>query len=87
MVCQPLSEAAGVVGAVGDQATWRRDAREQVGDAGQVVGLAGRQGEGQRPAERIGQGMNFSRPSAARATDGLDEVPPFAPAAERCALT
>lgn len=33
-----------------------------------------------------GQGMDFGRPAAARAVDGLLIVPPFPPAAERCAL-
>jgi hypothetical protein len=48
--------------------------------------LSWRDRQGNGTAERIGYGMNFSRPSAARSTDGLSEVPPFAPAAERCAL-
>ena len=51
------------------------------------MGLAGRHDEGQGPAKGVGYGMNLSRPSAARSPDGLGEVPPFAPAAERCALT
>jgi hypothetical protein len=51
------------------------------------VDIAGGQGKGDRTAVLIGQGVNLSRPSAARSADGVPEVPPFAPAAERCALT
>ena len=84
---EPVPETACIVGPVGDQALRRRDAGEQVGDSCQVVGLAWRQGEGQRPTKRVAQGVNLSRPSAPRSPDGLGEVPPFAPAAERWALT
>ncbi len=49
--------------------------------------LSWREREGYGAGQRIGYGMNFSRPSAARSTDCLFEVPPFfAPAAERCTL-
>jgi hypothetical protein len=60
---------------------------EQGCGPGQVMDLPGRHGEGQGPIKGVGYGMNFSRPSAARAPDGLGEAPPFAPAVERCALT
>jgi len=39
-----------------------------------------------RAAVGVGQGVDFRRPPAARAADGLAEGPPFPPAAERCAL-
>jgi hypothetical protein len=84
---QPIAQLAGVVGTVGDQLSGCRDALHQRRRADQIMGLSGRDGEGQRPAGVVGYGVNFGRPSAARAADGLLEVPPFAPAAERCALT
>lgn len=84
---EPVAQLAGVIGAIGDQLAWGRNAREQRCQPNQVMDLPRGQGEGDGPAESIGQGMNFSRPSAARPADGVLEVPPFAPAAERCALT
>jgi len=83
---QPIAELAGVVGTVGDQLPRRGDAPEQRRHADQIVGLPGGEAEGQRPSGMIGYGVNFGRPSAARSADGVLEVPPFAPAAERCAL-
>ncbi len=84
---EPISQAPGVIGPVTDQALRRGNAPEQGGRASQIMGLPGRHGERQGPAEGVGYGMNFGRPSAARSADGVLEVPPFAPAAERCALT
>jgi len=84
---QPVAEAASVIGAVGDEAPGYGDVSEKGGRTDQIVDLTGGHGEGHGTADVIGQGMNFGRPSAARSTDGVLEVPPFAPAAERCALT
>ena len=52
--------------------------------AGRAIGdvTAGEQ-EGNRPAERVGQRVDFCRSSAARAPDRLILLPPFPPAAER----
>ena len=83
---QPAPELAGIVGPIGDQLSGRGDASEERRHADQIVGLPGRQGESQRPPNGIGYGVNFGRPSAARSPDGVLEGPPFAPAAERCAL-
>ena len=84
---QPIAKLAGIVGTVGDQLLRRGDAFEQGGGTNQVVHLAGCHGESDRPADIVGQGVNLGRPSAARSSDGVLELPPFAPAAERCALT
>lgn len=84
---QPVSELFGVIGAVGYELTGRGNARQKRGCPDQVMGLAGCQSEGDGPARSVGQGMNFGRPSAARPADGVLEIPPFAPAADRCALT
>lgn len=84
--CQPVPEFAGIVGPVGDQLPGCGDASEERPQTDQIVGLPGRNGEGQWPPDMISYGMNFGRPAAARSADGVLEVPPFAPAAERCAL-
>jgi hypothetical protein len=83
---QPVPQLAGIVGPVCDQLPRGWDARQERTHADQIVGLPGRDGEGQRPPRVIGYGVNFGRPSAARSADGVFEAPPFAPAAERCAL-
>jgi len=83
---QPVAQFSGIVGPVGEQPRGCRDALQQGGGADQVMDIARRQGEGDGAAALIGQGVNLSRPSAARSADGVLEVPPFAPAAERCAL-
>lgn len=85
--CEPVSQLDRVVSSVSDQALGRRYSSEELCYTDQFVGLARRHGESQRAARGIGYGVNFSRPSAARSADRLLEVPPFAPAAERCALT
>ncbi len=84
---QPVPELSGIVGAIGDQLAGCWDAPQQGRSAVQIVGLPRRHCEGERPAGMVGYGVNFGRPSAARSPDGLFEGPPFAPAAERCALT
>jgi len=84
---QPIAEFSGVVGPVRDEASWRWHASQQGGGADKIVGLARCHREGDGTTNVISQGMNFGRPSAARSADGMFEVPPFAPAAERCALT
>jgi len=83
---QPMAQFAGIVGAICDQLPGSGDPFQQCSHADQIMGLTGGDGEGQRPPCLIGYGVNFGRPSAARAADGVFEVPPFAPAAERCAL-
>ena len=83
---QPVSEPPGIIGSVGDQLAGRGDAVQQGGHTNQIVDLSWGDDESDGPANGVGYGMNFGRPSAARSADGVGEVPPFAPAAERCAL-
>jgi hypothetical protein len=59
----------------------QRDGHGDVGD------VAGRQREGDRSAEIIGQAMDLAGPAAARAADRFVPLPLFEPAAERCAFT
>lgn len=86
-LAKPVAQPSGVVGPVSDQLLWRGHFPEQRRHAVQVVGVTGSECEGDGAASGVGQGMNFGRPSAARSSDGIGVVPPFAPAAERCALT
>lgn len=84
---QPVTEFAGVVGAIRDQPLRRWNERQQGRRAGEIMNLAGRHRKGDGSSRLIGYGVNLGRPSAARSSDGLFEGPPFAPEAERCALT
>lgn len=55
---------------------------------GSAIGdLAAGQQEGDRAAERIGQGVDFRGATATRATNRLRPFPPFPPATQRCAFT
>ena len=83
---QPVTQPPRVIGAVREQATRGRDARQKLGNPGQVMCLARRQAKSNGPPRLVGQGMNLGRPSAARSSDGLRELPPFPPDAERWAL-
>ncbi len=83
---QPVAELSGIVGSICDQAPGCRDAFQKCCHSMEIVGLPRGHDEGQRAAGIVGYGVNFGRPSAARSTDGLLKVPPFAPDAERCAL-
>jgi hypothetical protein len=83
---EPVAQAPGVVGSVGDEAHRARHDRQQGACAGEAVDVAGGEFEGARPAALVRQGVDFRRAAAARTPDGVAEGPPFAPAAERCAL-
>jgi hypothetical protein len=50
------------------------------------VDVAGRDQQNMWAANIVGQRVDFRRLSAARATDGIVEGPPFSPTAERWAL-
>jgi hypothetical protein len=84
---EPASQLGGGVSSVSNQATRRRYSPEEFCRSDQFVCLPRCHGESQGAARGIGYGVNFGRPSPARLADRLLEVPPFAPAAERCALT
>ena len=82
-----LAQVVGVVAAVGDQAAEGADGADQIGGNGDVVDVACREQKDSGSPLGVGQAMELRRAPAARAADGLCEVPPFAPAAERWALT
>jgi hypothetical protein len=83
---EPIAQRAGIVGAVREQTATRLYDVEDSPRAGQIMDVARREHESDRPAEIVGQGMDFRRAPAARGANGVMMSPPFAPAAERCAL-
>ena len=83
---EPVAQATGIVGPIGDQGLGCGNASQQSLGACEVMDLPGGDGEGPRAAVFVGYGVNLGRPSAARSSDGIVEGPPFAPAAERWAL-
>jgi hypothetical protein len=62
---EPIPEPASVVCAVGDQPSGRGNTLQQSASADEIVRVARRNREGDRPVLLIGQRVNFSRPSAA----------------------
>ncbi len=78
---------AGVVASIGDEPPDRSCGMDQSGGETDVVGIAAAEQQDAGAAPVVGQAMQLGGSSAARAAYCLEEVPPFAPAAERCALT
>ena len=76
----------GVVSAICDEPMDRSGKIEKGGSDGDVVDVAGGQQQDARTPFLVGQRVELARPAPARVADGLDERPPFPPAAERCAL-
>ena len=83
---QPIPQAVGVIGPVSEQSSGCRDCRQQIARSRQIMAIARCDQKGDRAATILGQRVDFCRAAAARAADRVVEVPPFAPAAERCAL-
>lgn len=77
----------GVVPSIGDEPSDRPCGIDQGGGQADVVGIAAAEQQDAGAALVVGQPMQLGGSSAARAAYPLEEVPPFAPAAERCALT
>ena len=84
---EPIAQAVCVISLVRDQAVGQCDGAQQRHGHADVSDVAGRQREGDRSAAIIGQTMDFRGATAARTPDRLRPLPPFAPAAERCAFT
>jgi hypothetical protein len=83
---KPVTEAFGIVGTVCNETQRAGYHRQQSASTVEVVGIAWSELESEGPAAFVGQGVDFRRPAAPRAPDGVAEGPPFAPAAERWAL-
>ena len=84
---EPVTQAVGVISFICDQVFRRRDGTQQRHGHADVGDVARRQRESDRSAAIIGQTMDLRGATAARAPDRLRPLPPFAPAAERCAFT
>ena len=72
-----------VIGLVADQAGARRGGGDERRRALDVGDLAAGQEDGVRPPLAVDERVDLGRAPAARATDGLVVLPPFAPEAER----
>lgn len=83
---KPIAQTARVIGAVGEQPMARAPDSEKGSGTFEIVGISRRNREGDGPPAIIGQRVDFRRPTAARGANGMMTSPPFAPAAERCAL-
>ena len=67
-------------------AAWRAgDGKKRLGTV-EIVPVAGGQHQSERPSGCIGQRVELAGAAAARASDGVEASPPFAPAAERWTL-
>lgn len=78
---------AGVVASIGDEPADGPCGMYQGGGETDVVGVTTTKQQDAGATPVVGQAMQLGGSSAARAAYCLEEVPPFAPAAERCALT
>jgi hypothetical protein len=84
---QPVSELPRVISPISKEISWRWDEPQNLCGSDEIVGVSGRDDEAARTPLVVRQGVDFCRAPAARGSNGLDEGPPFAPAADRCALT
>lgn len=87
LVGEATAEGIAIVGTVGEQSPGGSGGSNQPERGNNVGCLADGQVEDVRPGLLVGEEVNLGRAPTARAADGLTMLPPFAPAAERCALT
>ncbi len=84
---EPIPQLSSVIGSIRQELAARRYEFEHCAHADQIVRISRCQNQGPGSAKVVGQGVDFRRSPAARGSDGVVEGPPFAPPAERCALT
>jgi hypothetical protein len=83
LVFDPAAHRVAVIALVGVHDLGAGEAVEQ-GLGGEAIGhLAAGQRERDRPAQAVGEGVDFGGAPAARAANGLAALPPFPPAAQR----
>ena len=85
-LCEPIAQASCIVSSVGQQSARQAGCSQELSGAGEIVSVAGGDEKRKRAPQIVGQRMDFGRPPAPRAADRVTKGPPFAPAAERCAL-
>lgn len=81
-----VTHGIGVIAAISDQQRVGRQEREQGERSTAIGGLAAGQSEGARPAMFVGQRVKFGGAPAPADADRLRPLPPFPPAAQRCAF-
>lgn len=82
------SKALGIIIGVGQKRAGRaHNSFEQCQRDWKVVGLSARDDEGARSALLIGESVDLGCAATPRTADRLRQLPPFPPAAERCAFT
>ena len=84
---EKVAQVVGVVGFVRDQSAHWQYGGQQPPAAMNVVHLSCGQHQGVEAALPVGERVDLGRGSATRPADWLSMLPPFAPAAERCART
>ena len=85
-ILQPLSERRAVISLVAEKLRGRLDATNQALGGWAIVRLATGQQEGKKAAFSICECVDLRVAPSARAANRLFLLPPFPPAAERCAL-
>ena len=85
-LAQELAQGVAVIGSIGGAGSSWRELVEEAFCSTNIAALAGRHLNRDDPSDGIANRMDLGRASAAGATDSLRFRPPFAPAAERCAL-
>ena len=82
-----VPQRIGVVTAIGDQpAQASRDRRDHLRSNSYIAGVARGEVDDGRPADDVGDDVDFGGLPASRDPDGLRLRPPLPPWAERCAL-
>lgn len=65
MAFEPTAQAHGIVGPVSKEPPWRGHIGQELRRGGDVGDIAGGQQKGDRPSQRIGQGVDLGRAPAA----------------------
>lgn len=84
---QAFSKVVGVIAAIGQQGPEAPCVVHQGMGHGDVVAVSRADEQDSRPSEFVHQAMDLGGSPASRQPYALEEGPPFAPAAERWALT
>ncbi len=85
-VGQELAESIAIIGGIAQKRFGRRQRLHERGRRAYVVAISTGQIERNDPSLAIDHGVDLGRPTAPAAPDGLLPLPPFPPAAQRCAF-